>query len=72
MELDNAGLFADRRPDPARMDTVEFLHWLDEASEDELRAFGNGGTRTYLDNFDHYDVLTRTYINTRTGTRQCE
>jgi hypothetical protein len=82
MELDNSGLFPGQgiyRPkalatlneyaspkDPAQMDTAEFLCWLDEASEDELRAFSSRGSE--LDDPEtYYDVLTRTYINTRTG-----
>jgi hypothetical protein len=70
MELDNSELFAGRRPDPARMDTVEFLCWLDEASEDELRAFGNRITDPDL--IFYYDVLTRTYLDPRTGIRWCK
>jgi hypothetical protein len=70
MELDNAGLFAGRRADPAHMDTVEFLRWLDEVSEDELRAFGSGGLEPDPDIY--YDVLSRTYIDLRTGMHWCE
>jgi hypothetical protein len=69
MELDNSDLFAGRRPDPGRMDTVEFLCWLDEASEDELRAFGEG--RRWSGPDIYYDVFTQTYCDLSTGVRWC-
>jgi hypothetical protein len=67
MELDNSGLFANPAGDPARMDAVEFLRWLDTADEDELRAFGNGTWEPDLTIY--YDVFGRSFFDPHTAHR---
>ena len=37
------------KTDPAKMDCVEFLQWLDDASVNQLEAFGTAGHRCVFD-----------------------
>ena len=57
----------ERRRDPARMDCVDFLDWLDQADIDALEHFGHAEGKhepTVI-----YDTMTRMYIDTSTGRR---
>jgi len=63
MGPDNTGLFCGQQRNPAHMDAVEFLVWLDTASEDEIRTFGDGTWKPDLSAY--YNVFGRGFFDPR-------